>query len=520
MTRWRTSSIWGVSVTDQLDRFERFCSLLTIEDGSPFRLEPWQREVVADLLAADEGLVLIAKGDGKTTLLAVYALFHLLTVPNAACYCAAASRDQASILYGQASGFVKRSPQLRDHLEVKAGYRRIRSLRDSGVLQVLSADADTADGLLPSLVLVDELHRHRDDSLYSVLRDGLGKRGGSMVTISTAGAVEDSALGQLRARALALPDVRREGAHTIARSADFVMHEWAVPADADVHDMAVVKQAHPSSFVTTEAVQRRHDSPSMRESVWRRLTCNQWCRTEAESWVGAEAWDACEDAKRDIPKGTVCVLALDGSYNGDCTAVVGCVVGEHPHLWVAGLWEPEDGSTVPVLEVEDRISELCRTLAVREIAADPYRWQRSLEVLSTERHLPVVVFPQSPSRMVPATSRLFDAISGGAVTHDGHEALRNHVLNAVVRDRGHGVQLAKESRKSRRKIDLAVAAVMAFERAAYYTAGPRTIVWGAAEAFGPPSERERERERREAERTIAAVASALGMTAEELVASE
>jgi hypothetical protein len=61
---------------------------------------------------------------------------------------------------------------------------------------------------------------------------------------------------------------------------------------------------------------------------------------------------------------------------------------------------------------------------------------------------------------------------------------------------------------------------MAFERAAYYTAGPRTIVWGAAEAFGPPSERERERERREAERTIAAVASALGMTAEELVASE
>ena len=114
---------------ERLDHFKRFCSMLTIEDGSPFVLEPWQREVVGDLLAADEDLVLVAKGGGKTTLLVSYGLFHLLTTPNAACYCAAASRDQASILYAQASRFVKRSTELREHLEVTCRFCRATPIR-------------------------------------------------------------------------------------------------------------------------------------------------------------------------------------------------------------------------------------------------------------------------------------------------------------------------------------------------------------------------------------------------------
>ncbi len=463
-------------MSDRLDAFVGFAGLLVCEDGSRFVLEDWQREVVGDLLEAAEALVLIGKGDGKTTLLAAFATYHLLATPNAAAYCAAASRDQASLLFAQASGFVRRSPELSRHLEVKPGYRSIRALRDDGFLKVLAADADTADGVAPTLACIDELHRHKDDSLYSVLRDGLGKRGGSLVTISTAGALEDSALGRLRAAALALPDIHREGAHTVARSADgrFVAHEWAVPSDGDVHDIATVKQAHPSSFVTVEGLTARHDSPSMRETVWRRLTCNQWVRTEGEAWITAAVWDRCAAPDREIRRGEQCVLALDGSYAGDSTALVGCTLprsGELPHLFVGECWElgEESGEdTVPILEVEDMIVEICRVLKVREIAADPFRWQRSLEVLAGKR-LPIVVYPQSPSRMVPATQRLYEAITNGEVTHDGDERLRRHVTNAIARDRGHGVQIAKESRRAARKIDLAAAAVMAFDRAHHYS---------------------------------------------------
>jgi phage terminase large subunit-like protein len=52
---------------------------------------------------------------------------------------------------------------------------------------VLAADVDTADGVIPTLALVDEMHRHKSAGLYGVFRDGLGARDGQMLTISTAG---------------------------------------------------------------------------------------------------------------------------------------------------------------------------------------------------------------------------------------------------------------------------------------------------------------------------------------------
>ena len=65
--------------------------------------------------------------------------------------------------------------------------REIVSVRDDGRVRVLASDVDTADGVIPTLALVDELHRHKSADLYGVFRDGLGPRGGRMITISTAG---------------------------------------------------------------------------------------------------------------------------------------------------------------------------------------------------------------------------------------------------------------------------------------------------------------------------------------------
>jgi hypothetical protein len=98
---------------------------------------------------------------------------------------------------------------------------------------VLAADADTADGWGGTLALVDELHRQRDSELYGVLFDGLGPRAGQLVTISTAGDTEDSPLGLLRAKAYALPNIKRTGAHRYVTNGAFSMHEWALEPDQD-----------------------------------------------------------------------------------------------------------------------------------------------------------------------------------------------------------------------------------------------------------------------------------------------
>src|SRR5690606_3717368 len=92
----------------------------------------------------------------------------------------AASREQANIVRVQAEQMVRRSGvpvgklgwRIGDTIfEVKAGYRAIR--RADARMRVLAAVAATAAAEIPTLALVDELHRHRSVGWYGVLADGL-----------------------------------------------------------------------------------------------------------------------------------------------------------------------------------------------------------------------------------------------------------------------------------------------------------------------------------------------------------
>jgi phage terminase large subunit-like protein len=67
--------------------------------------------------------------------------------------------------------------------------------------------------------------------------------------------------------------------------------------------------------------------------------------------------------------------------------------------------------------------------------------------------------------MTPATTAMFEAVVNRAVTHSGDSRLARHMGNARVKDDARGTRLAKEHKASTRRIDLAVATVMAFDRA-------------------------------------------------------
>jgi phage terminase large subunit-like protein len=168
------------------------------------------------------------------------------------------------------------------------------------------------------------------------------------------------------------------------------------------------------------------------------------------------------------------VLALDGSYNGDSTGIIAVELGEFPHTVVGGLWEKDENDPdwkINYQDVEDHIRGLCKRWRVVEITADPYRWARSLEVLA-EEGLPVVEFPQSSVRMSPATKRLKDMINTRTVSHDGDPRLARHVSNAVLKEDSRGERLAKESKTSTKRIDLAVCWAMGLDRAVNYAPEP------------------------------------------------
>jgi phage terminase large subunit-like protein len=136
-----------------------------------------------------------------------------------------------------------------------------------------------------------------------------------------------------------------------------------------------------------------------------------------------------------------------------------------PHLDVVGLWESTAADyRVPVADVEQAIRDAARRWQLREVVADPFRWTRSLQALAAEG-LPMVEYPQSPQRMTPATTRMFEAVVNGTLTHSGDGRLARHIASCVLKVDSRGQRLAKEHKHSTRRIDLAVAAVMAFDRA-------------------------------------------------------
>jgi phage terminase large subunit-like protein len=68
--------------------------------------------------------------------------------------------------------------------------------------------------------------------------------------------------------------------------------------------------------------------------------------------------------------------------------------------------------------------------------------------------------------MGPATARMYQLVVDGELSHDGDPALGRHVANAILKADSRGARVAKEHKDSKRRIDTAVAAVMAVHRAA------------------------------------------------------
>lgn len=430
-------------------------------------LEPFQQTMLRDMFSGTtETLILIPKKNGKSSTLAALALFHLVTTPDAECVIAAASRDQASIMLRQARGFIRRSPDLSRLVVVKM--REIVSLADEGRIRILAADADTADGVIPTLALVDELHRHRSADLYGVFRDGLGPRDGRMITISTAGDDDMSPLGLMRKAAYELPGFRREGAYRYARSPDaaYVMHEWALDPKEDLHDLAVVVKANPASWQTVQALRRRHDSPSMTPAQWARFACGVWMREE-DAAISAAEWAACAVDYEPIPKGEAIRVGVDLGWKWDTTAIIphymspeGLATVGKPMIVVP----PRDGTATakedilrPILALREEYHLLC-------VVLDPMAGGEVLAQDLETYDIEVVSHSQDPTPMSVAAERLYAAVREGTIRHPDDHELNSHVL-AAARKAAPSEKWKFVKPKSQRPIDGVVALAMVHSEA-------------------------------------------------------
>jgi phage terminase large subunit-like protein len=432
--------------------------------GQRLALEPWQQELLDELYLVDEdgnyvyreGLIGIPRKNGKSTLMAAIALYGLLAQGEhgAEVYAAAASKDQARIVFDQAREFVETSPELRKWLKPQRSAILCPSV--NGIFRVLSSDAPLQHGLNPSLVVIDELHAHRDAELYYALTTGqLARENPLVISITTAGFDRESICWQVYEHGVKL---ERKGLEAMRR-ARFFCRWYEGDPDADVDDEAEWKKANPASWVKMDDL--RIERQRLPEFVFRRLHLNQWTDTE-EAWVSPTDWDAGKGEvlfNRENPTW----YGVDIGLKRDASAIIWVQWhGDKLHIR-HDIRVPETGSPLTASSNRGRLVELtARNEGCKEIAFDPWQFTESAEMLE-EMGLPMVEYDQGNSNMAPASERLYELIKERRVVHDGDPILRAHILAAVVGQTERGWRISKK--QSRDRIDGAIALTMAADRA-------------------------------------------------------
>jgi hypothetical protein len=354
------------------------------------KLRPWQRDIIHGVLDEPrprQALVSIPAGNGKSTLAAAVGLYGLLAdgVEGAQVLVVASDERQARIIQNTARRMVELEPQLgarvqifKDHLYVPAS---------DSVFMALPAQPEALQGWDPSMALVDELHVVTDDT-FEAMAARAGKRDRSLLlAIST-----PPKTGQDDSVMRRLVDHGREGGDP-----SFFFREFMAPPGCQVDDEQAWAVANPAldDFLHRDAL-RATLPPKMREAAFRRYRLGQWVGHD-DAWLPDGAWARCADAARVVPDQAEVVLAFDGSFSRDCTVLAAATIDPHPHVWLERIWEAPEGRRdwrVPVVEVEDAIRAACLRYRVLEVTADPYRWQRSLEVLDGDG-VPVSEFFQT-----------------------------------------------------------------------------------------------------------------------------
>lgn len=473
-----------------IPHFRGWAAQLQLDSGERFVPEAFQEAFLADVFAGvPEVWLVVPEENGKTTLVGALALYHAEFRQLAAVPVAASSRDQAEVLYRQAEGFVLRSNPLHApvHSELQLvkgkrktevprfvcleGYRRINHYR-GGRIQIFAADDRTGDGQLPTLALLEELHRHRDLALYRTWAGKLRKRGGQLVAISTAGEPgSEFELTRERIRQTATI-VEREPGRARYVSGSVVLHEYAVPEDADVEDMAVVKRANPFSRITVDTLRDKFASPTMTLAHWRRFVCNLPTRSDDAAITEAE-WEAARTDEA-IPESAPVWVGLDVAWKYDTTAAVP-YWERSPDFRLFGpaevLTPPRDGSTLHPDEVKRALRRIHGRNTIHTVVMDVSRAEDIAAWIEEELGAAVIDRPQTNPLAAHDFGMFMEGLRNGWLHHAGDDALTQHALNAVARllpggdarfDRSNASRLSDQDR---RVIDALTAASMVHSQA-------------------------------------------------------
>lgn len=487
--------VFYTSGLEVIDFIETHCVLTDAHyAGQPFKLMPWQQRLLLEMYAVERyddesgwrlvhrwGLIGVPKKNGKTELAAALGIYHAMRERSAKVACAAASDEQADLLFQAASRICEWSDTLKHFTETRE--KKILFAADTapGELRRVAAAAGSNDGKNLSAVLIDELHEWvapKSRSVFTVMTQGGGARKEPInIMITTAGSDEDSVCFELYEHGLKV----REGSIDDER----FYFVWFGAEEGDDYKSPVTwKKANPSYGLILDKEFYEDIITKRRESEFCRYFLNMWMEAD-EIWEAAQLWDGLVNEDLELDPELPLYLAIDVGRRHDSCALIMLQKGPDGPRIKSEIWQNpyasidsrHDAWSLNTVEIENRIRELAAEYPLSAwrdpeddyphpgpvVFYDPHFFHRSAEILEGEQ-IVCIEFPQTDARMVPASQMLFEMIKVGELEHDGNPTLRRHIRAVVAKEKERGWRIAREP-GSKKHIDGAVALAM--------------VVWGA-----------------------------------------
>jgi len=489
--------------------------------GKSFRLCPWQEDALRAIfgnLDSDGNRLIetvyleVPKKTGKTEFAAGLVLLALVLDPMPGCqvYGAASAQRQAGNVYRAACKMVEQSPILRARLRILRGTNRIMKRTDpESFYAAIAADGDITDGVNPSFVVADEVHRWKTrkhiENWDVLAKGGITRRQTLLFSITTAGVQNESPL------AWRLHEKTKRINDGVVSDEHFYGRIWAADPEDDWRDERTWIKANPSlkengGFLELAKLRKYYQdtlSEPDGETSFRRYFLNLWDQKEHRA-VDMREWHACprdwqasgwpvehETLARFIDR--KCWAGIDLSLTTDFSAVSFVFPRDDggydvlPFCWLPdakirereihdgmpyrrwaeeGWLELSPGPIIDYASIRARLKWGAEMFDLQEYCFDRCN-SREMSVALVEEGFVCVEIPQTFLGLNEGTKKFLKLVAGGQLHHGGHPVLGWNASCLCLKSDGNDLvrPIKPDRERETARIDLVAATIDALSRA-------------------------------------------------------
>lgn len=237
-------------------------------------------------------------------------------------FTAATKRRQANLAWEETAKFIRADPELSELYQIQDYKWTITALLTNCTIESLSKESGLDDGFRSIFNSIDEIHQHKDNSIYQALyrgTRGLKETLNSMIT--TRGHNLNSFCYEMDKYALNILS-------GVATAEDFFVDIYTMDEGDDYFDPKNFLKANPvlcqsdwGMEIQAKDAQTAKDMGGSELSDYIVKCCNVWYRDTANAFVNADKFEACgREIDFEDFRGKPCWIGLDLSSGGDLTS--------------------------------------------------------------------------------------------------------------------------------------------------------------------------------------------------------